>query len=163
MNHKPTAVPSAPPSIGHNGHESPLTHEEWKLWRRFITTHTAIVRRLESELHAQTGLTLSTFEALHELARAPDNELRMAELAEHLSLTRSGVTRLVDRLERQDYVVRRECADDGRGTYARLTANGFEAFLAAADMHLQDVQKLFFDRLDGVEDLLWRLLRQLEP
>jgi len=140
-----------------------LSREERALWRRFVETHAAIVRRLDEDLRAQSGLTLSSFEVLFELARAPGNRLRMAELADRLLFTRSGVTRLVDRLERQGYVERSDCADDGRGIYALLTQEGFDAFEAAAGPHIDGVRRLFFDRLEGWDGVLRRLLHQLAP
>jgi DNA-binding MarR family transcriptional regulator len=140
-----------------------LSREERVLWRRFVETHAAIVRRLDEDLRAQSGLTLSSFEVLFELARSPGNRLRMAELAERLLFTRSGVTRLVDRLERDGLVERNDCADDGRGIYAILTQKGFDTFDAAAGPHIDGVRRLFFDRLDGWDDVLRRLLHQLAP
>jgi DNA-binding MarR family transcriptional regulator len=142
-------------------HTSLLSREERVLWRRFVETHAAIVRRLDEDLRAQSGLTLSSFEVLYELVRAPGNRLRMAELADQLLFTRSGVTRLVDRLERGGFVERNECAHDGRGVYAILTEKGFDTFEAAAAPHIDGVRRLFFDRLDGRDDVLGRLLVRL--
>jgi DNA-binding MarR family transcriptional regulator len=144
-------------------YESVLSREERVLWRRFVSTHAAIVRRLDDDLRAQSGLSLSAFEVLYELTRAPGNRLRMAELAERLLFTRSGVTRLVDRLERAGLVERSGCDQDGRGVYAQLTEKGFETFVAAAGPHIDGVRRLFFDRLDGWDDVLRRLLHQLAP
>jgi DNA-binding MarR family transcriptional regulator len=144
-------------------YESLLSREETVLWRRFVETHAAIVRKLDDDLRAQSGLTLSAFEVLYELVRAPENRRRMAELADRLLFTRSGVTRVVDRLERDGLVERRGCASDGRGIYAILTEQGFETFVAAAGPHIDGVRELFFDRLDGWDDLLRRILHQLTP
>lgn len=144
-------------------HESHLSREERVLWRRFVETHAAIVRKLDDDLRAQSGLTLSAFEVLYELVRAPENRRRMAELADRLLFTRSGVTRVVDRLERDGLVERRGCASDGRGIYAILTEQGFETFVAAAGPHVAGIRELFFDRLDGWDDLLRRILHQLAP
>jgi DNA-binding MarR family transcriptional regulator len=144
-------------------HTSLLSREDRVLWRRFVETHAAIVRRLDDDLRAQSGLTLSSFEVLYELVRSPGNRLRMAELADRLLFTRSGVTRLVDRLERDGLVERNDCAHDGRGVYAILTERGFEMFEAAAAPHVDGVRRLFFDRLDGSDDVLHRLLLQLSP
>ena len=144
-------------------YKSLLSREERVLWRRFVATHAAIVRKLDDDLRAQSGLTLSAFEVLYELIRAPGNRLRMAELADHLLFTRSGVTRVVDRLEREGLVERRECGHDGRGIYAILTEQGADAFVAAAGPHIDGVRRLFFDRLDGWDDLLRRILHQLTP
>jgi DNA-binding MarR family transcriptional regulator len=144
-------------------HTSLLSREERVLWRRFVETHAAIVGRLDEDLRGQSGLTLSSFEVLYELVRAPGNRLRMAELADRLLFTRSGVTRLVDRLEREGYVERNDCAHDGRGVYAILTEKGFDRFEAAAGPHVDGVRRLFFDRLDGWDDVMRRLLHQLAP
>jgi len=144
-------------------HTSLLSREERALWRQFVETHAAIVRRLDDDLRGQSGLTLSSFEVLYELVRAPGNRLRMAELADRLLFTRSGVTRLVDRLERDGFVERNDCAHDGRGVYAILTLKGFETFEAACLPHIDGVRRLFFDRLDGWDDVLGRLLVQLAP
>jgi DNA-binding MarR family transcriptional regulator len=140
-----------------------LSADERELWRRFVETHATIVRRLDEDLRSHSGLTLSSFEVLYELVRAPANQLRMAELADRLLFTRSGVTRLIDRLERQGFVERGECPDDGRGVFAAMTAKGFDAFEAAAAPHVEGIRRLFFDRLDGSDDVLGRLLLQLDP
>lgn len=144
-------------------YESLLSREETVLWRRFVETHAAIVRKLDDDLRAQSGLTLSAFEVLYELVRAPGNRRRMAELADRLLFTRSGVTRVVDRLERDGLVERRGCTSDGRGIYAILTEQGFETFVAAAGPHVAGIRELFFDRLDGWDELLRRILHQLTP
>jgi DNA-binding MarR family transcriptional regulator len=143
-------------------HTSLLSDEERALWRRFVETHVAILRRLDDELHAQNGLTLSSFEVLYELIRAPGNRMRMAELADRLLFTRSGVTRLVNRLEHQGFVERTDCADDGRGVYAIITKQGFETFEAAVVPHIDAVRRLFFERLEGWDDVLRKILVQLE-
>jgi DNA-binding MarR family transcriptional regulator len=144
-------------------HASLLSAEERVLWRRFVETHAAIVRRLDEGLRVQSGLTLSSYEVLFELVRAPGNRLRMAELAERLLFTRSGVTRLVDRLERDGFVERNECPDDGRGVYAILTAKGFDTFEVAAAPHVDGIRRMFFDPLDGDGATLAELLGRLAP
>jgi DNA-binding MarR family transcriptional regulator len=142
-------------------HTSLLSREERLLWRRFVETHAAIVRRLDEDLRSQSGLTLSSYEVMLELVRAPGNRLRMAELAEKLLFTRSGITRLVDRLERDGFVERDECPHDGRGVYATLTEKGFDTFEVAAVPHVDGIRRLFLDRLDGKDDVFGRLLSQL--
>jgi DNA-binding MarR family transcriptional regulator len=87
----------------------------------------------------------------------------MAELAERLLFTRSGVTRLVDRLERDGFVERNECPDDGRGVYAILTAKGFATFEAAAPPFVDGIRNMFFDRLDGKRDTFDEILSGLAP
>jgi DNA-binding MarR family transcriptional regulator len=142
-------------------HTSLLSREERVLWRRFVETHAAIVRRLDEDLRSQSGLTLSSYEVMLELVRAPGNRLRMAELAERLLFTRSGITRLVDRLERDGFVERNECLHDGRGVYAILTEKGFDTFEAAARPHVDSIRRLFFDRLDGSAAMFDELLVRL--
>jgi DNA-binding MarR family transcriptional regulator len=144
-------------------HTSLLLRDERVLWRQFVETHAAIVRRLDDDLRTQSGLTLSSYEVLVELVRTPGNRLRMAELAERLLFTRSGVTRLIDRLERNGFVERNECPDDGRGVYAILTKKGFDAFEAAAVSHVDGLRRLFFDRLNGSSAVLGGILDQLAP
>ena len=144
-------------------HANLLSRQERVLWRRFVETHAAIVRKLDEDLRANSGLTLSSFEVLFELTRAPGNRLRMAELADRLLFTRSGVTRLVDRLEREGLVERTDCDHDGRGVYAILTEKGFQTFETAAGPHIDGIRRLFLDRLDGWDDVLFRLLHQLAP
>ena len=144
-------------------HVNLMSREERTLWRRFVETHAAIARRLDDDLRAQSGLTLSSFEVLYELVRAPGNRLRMAELADRLLFTRSGVTRIIDRLVRDGYVERNDCLHDGRGVYAILTEKGFETFETAAVPHIDGIRRLFIDRLDGWDDVLRRLLDQLAP
>ena len=107
-------------------------------------------------------MTLPEYEVLWELTNAPDNRLRMNELARHLLFTRSGVTRLIDRLEAEGYVERDDCHDDGRGVYAALTEDGFAAFEAAAVEYIDRLRELFFDRLEGNLKELRRLLGRLD-
>jgi DNA-binding MarR family transcriptional regulator len=144
-------------------HTSQLSPEERELWRRFVETHAAIVRRLDENLRTHSGFTLSSFEVLYELVRSPGNRLRMAELADRLLFTRSGVTRVIDRLERDGFVERDECPHDGRGVYAILTEKGFDTFEAAAVPHGEGIRRLFFDRLNGEGDMLGELLLRLAP
>lgn len=143
-------------------HKSLLTDEERGLWRTFVTIHFAINRQLDEELRQKAGLTLPEYEVLWELTNAPDNRLRMNELARHLLFTRSGVTRLIDRLEAAGYVERDDCHDDGRGVFATLTEDGFAAFEAAAVEYIDRLRELFFDRLEGNLKEMRRLLGRLD-
>ncbi len=89
--------------------------------------------------------------------------MRMAELADLLVFTRSGITRLIERLERQGYVERRECSDDARGVNAILTEQGFLVFEQAARTHVARLRELFFGRLEQVSlaelNQLWERLK----
>jgi DNA-binding MarR family transcriptional regulator len=120
-----------------------LTGTELGAWRGLLRVHAALVRELDAELDAAHDLPLSSYDVLIYLQAAPDRRLRMAELADSVLLSRSGVTRLVDRLEREGLIVRDNCASDGRGLYAVLTDEG-EAMLAKArPTHLAGVRERF--------------------
>src|SRR3954471_25032317 len=108
-----------------------LSEAELGAWRGFLRVHSALVKALDTELAAAHKLPLSSYEVLINLEAAPGRRRRMAELADSVLLSRSGMTRLVDRLERDGLLVRDDCADDGRGCYAVLTDGG-EALLARA-------------------------------
>lgn len=143
-------------------HHRLLSDEERGLWRLFCTLNFAINRELDKELRLKSGLTLPEFEVLYELTNAPGNEVRMRELANHLLFTRSGATRLIDRLENAGFVERVYCDQDGRGVYASLTAAGFEAYEAAAVDYIAALRHHFLDRLRGDLRTMRRLLQRLE-
>ena len=128
-----------------------LAAEELAAWRGFLRVHSALVKALDAELLAEHALPLTSYEVLINLQAAPDRRRRMAELAEGVLLSRSGMTRLVDRLERDGLLERDACASDGRGTYAVLTEKG-EAMLAhARRTHLDGVRERFLRHFSGDE------------
>jgi len=120
-------------------------------WRSFLRAHAKVTRCLEAELLAEQRLSLGAYDVLAELAEAPDQCLRMAELAEAVLLSRSGVTRLVDRLERAGLVARERVDGDGRGVVARLTSSGASRLLVASRTHLAGVVRHFVELLDEQE------------
>ena len=91
-----------------------------------LETHSRLVAELDAELERDHGLPLTSYEVLMYLGDADGERLRMGELADRLLLSRSGITRLVDRLERQGLIARERCTDDGRGFFALLTDAGRE-------------------------------------
>ncbi len=93
-------------------------------WLKLIQVVASVEADLSNVLQAQHGLGLSEYRALDVLARSPNSELRMQELASHLLLNQSSVSRLVERLERSGSTVRDLCPDDKRGVYTVLTAKG---------------------------------------
>ena len=128
-----------------------LTGTELGAWRGLLRVHAALVRELDAELDAAHDLPLSSYDVLIYLQAAPGKRLRMAELADSVLLSRSGVTRLVDRLEREGLIVRDTCSSDGRGLYAVLTDEG-EAMLARArPTHLAGVRERFLERFSEEE------------
>jgi DNA-binding MarR family transcriptional regulator len=142
--------------------EGNCTEHEVRTWVRFLATHSALTRELEAQLMGAHGLTLSDYDVLVQLARAPDHKMRNIELAKAVVLTRSGVTRLVDGLERDGLVARASCPDDKRGTLIKLTDEGMRRLGDAAETHLQGVRELFLEKIgaDGrasMDDLLGKL------
>src|SRR4051794_20176668 len=135
---------------------------EVRTWIRFLATHSAITRELEARLMGAHGLTLSDYDVLVQLARAPDHKLRNIELAKAVVLTRSGVTRLVDGLERDGLVCRASCPSDKRGTLVQLTDKGMSRLQEAAGTHVNGVRELFLEKIgeDGRKQLD-NLLREL--
>jgi DNA-binding MarR family transcriptional regulator len=124
------------------------TTDELATWRWFLRALATFTRALENELEAEEKLSLASYDVLVQLAEAPDRRLRMTELADAVLLSRSGVTRLVDRLERTGLVSRCPVESDGRGVAARLTDAGLARLRRASRSHLTGVQRHFVARLD---------------
>src|SRR5581483_6651578 len=135
--------------VQHPGTTRRLSRTELDVWRSFLRAHARIIRALESELLADQQLSLASYDVLVQLAEAPERRLRMTELADAVLLSRSGVTRLVDRLEREGLVVRAPVAEDGRGVAATLTESGLERLRGASRVHLDGVARYFAARLDA--------------
>src|SRR5947208_16147795 len=114
-----------------------------RTWIRFLATHSAITRELEARLMGAHGLTLSDYDVLVQLARSSEHKLRNIELAKAVVLTRSGVTRLVDGLEKDGLVRRASCPEDKRGTLVALTDEGMRRLAEATETHLEGVRPLF--------------------
>jgi DNA-binding MarR family transcriptional regulator len=120
-------------------------------WRTFLTAHATVIRRLEAELEEQESLALSDFDVLVQLHFA-GGTLRMRDLAESVLLSRSGMTRRVDRLEAEGFVSRVACETDRRGSFAHLTDAGRERLLRALPVHLQGITDHFLTPL-GADEL----------
>jgi len=132
-------------------------------WVGYLRGHAALTRELNAQLVAEHGLTLNDYEVLLHLSRAPERALRRVDLAERVLLTPSGITRLLDGLERTGCVKKRSCETDARVTYAVLTDAGLEKLRAAADMHLDGVRRLFAERFNDEElETLATLLGRLD-
>ena len=102
--------------------------------------HKALTRELSARLLADHGLTLNDFDVLAQLSRAPEGRLRRVDLVDRLLLTPSGITRLLDGLERAGYVEKATCDTDARVTYAVLTDLGYETLREATRTHVADVE-----------------------
>ena len=131
--------------------DSPLTERELAAWRGMLRVHRDVVARLDAELERDQGLPLTSYEVLISLADAPDGRLRMGDLAGALLLSRSGLTRLVDRLERQGLVDRERCEDDARGYFAVITHEGRRKLASARPTHWAGVRDHFLQHLSAAD------------
>lgn len=129
----------------------PLTSEEMRAWRAFVGAQSRLGRVLDLELQATHGTALGDHEALNVLSEQPDGIMRMADLAEALGLTRSGLTRRIDRMVADGRIARERCASDGRGVWARITQQGWRSLEAATPVHVAGVHRHFVDALDPGE------------
>jgi len=128
-----------------------------------VRAHAAATRRLSAQLSADHGLTLSDYEVLLRLARAPDRQMRRVDIATEVLLSASGITRLLDGLEQSGLVERAACASDRRVVYAVLTEDGLGKLREASGSHLAQIDELFRTRLDDDELAgLTRLLLRLD-
>lgn len=123
-------------------------------------SHSMVTRRLDDELRAEQGISLAEYDALLQLAGAPGHRLRMNQLAERVLLSRSGVTRLVDRLVADGLVMRASCPSDARGAMAVLSERGRSTLRAASRTHLRGVDRYFLSVL--TDDELHGLRRALD-
>jgi len=112
-------------------------------WQDFLRAHKVVVGALEREMLEEGGLPLAWYDVLLNLDAAPQGRLRLQTLAEAVMLSRSGLTRLVDRLTQAGHVERVPCVEDKRGVYAALTRAGKEALRKAAPGHLRGIREHF--------------------
>ena len=141
---------------------SPTTLEDERLTLigLFFEAHHGLEREIGRRLTEETGLSSQWFEVLIRLGRSPDQRLRMSDLATQVTLTASGLTRVVDRLEASGYVRRESCPTDRRGSFAVLTAEGMATVQAAIPNHVEQIDAIFGSVLSPAERTeLERLLR----
>ena len=130
---------------------SRLDARELRAWRGLLRVHGQISKAIDSQLEAKHGLPLTSYEVLLFLNDSDDGRMRMSELADSVLLSRSGLTRLVDRLERDGYLERCSCPHDARGAFAVLTPAGHEKLDAARETHLAAIRALFLDKFSPDE------------
>ena len=145
--------------------EIDLSRPGIRAWRTFLGAHAAVMRRLEAELEAEGLISLADYDVLVNLASAPGGKLRMSELADHVLLSRSGMTRRIDRLEAAGFVRRDECAADRRGSYAAITADGLERVHSAGPTHLRGIEEHFLAKLtaDDLDAICAALAKVIPP
>ena len=124
-----------------------LDELEMQAWRSLLSAHSRLMSRLDAELQASQGLSVSDYGVLVQLSEAEGGRMRMSELAERLLLSPSGLTRRLDGLVRAGFVTRARCPTDRRGAFAVLTDSGRTRLEKAAPDHVDQVRRHFIDRL----------------
>lgn len=118
-------------------------------WRGMINIQSRVLAQIERDLAEAACIPLAWYDVLLPLSRAKDQQLRLHELADHAVLSRSGLTRLVDRLESEGLLRRESCPDDRRGYHAVLTATGEEALRRAWPVYKAGIEKYFARHLSS--------------
>ncbi len=135
-----------------------------RAWVALLHAHTALTRSFNADLQATHGLTVTDFEVLRHLDGEDEGRMRRVDLAQRVGLTPSGITRLLDGLEKAGLVAKASCPSDARVTYAQITAAGRETLRCSAATHLAAIDALFAERFTDDEavqlaELLERLPR----
>jgi DNA-binding MarR family transcriptional regulator len=140
-----------------------LSPQQLATWRTFLRVHAQLVRRLEADLVEHHDLPLAWYDVLVQLAEAPSRRLRMTELADAVLISRSGLTRLVDRMVAARYIRREPAPDDARGAFAVLTEEGYDKLKQASRTHLRGVREYAMGSFDPEELMtLAAMLRRME-
>ena len=124
-----------------------LSADEQTTWRAFVSACHAFFASIDAQLQRDTGIPLAYYEILVRLSEAPDHTLRMTQLAEAASASKSRVSHAVARLEERGWIRRRDCPTDRRGQLAELTDEGYAALVAAAPGHVEHVRRMLLDPL----------------
>lgn len=135
-----------------------------RAWRGLLRAHACLAKRLDAALDQAHGLPLTSYEVLDRLEDSSGGRMRMCDLAEQAQISRSGLTRLVDRLERENLLERCSCDHDARGSFACLTDVGRERVGEARVTHLAVVREQFFSRFSDAElSLLADMCQRVAP
>ena len=126
-----------------------LSADEQQAWRAFLTACQSLFGAVDGQLQRDAGFPHGYYEILVRLSEAPDRALRMSQLAEASTSSKSRLSHAVARLEERGWVERLSCPTDGRGQIARLTDQGFAALEAAAPAHVEQVRRALFDHLSA--------------
>lgn len=145
-----------------------LDATELGAWQGLLRVHASLLKELDAELEASHRLPLSSYEVLIRLADAPDRRMRMCDLADSVLLSRSGMSRLVDRLEREGLLERAACANDARGSFAVITEAGLELLATARPTHHEGIRRRFLahfseQELEQIAGFWSRVLDAAQP
>src|SRR5258705_761184 len=130
------------------------TEGKLRAWRGLLRAYGCLAKRLDAELEQAHKLPMTSYEVLHHLQEASGGRMRMCDLADHAQLSRSGLTRMVDRLERDGLIERCSCEQDARGSFACLTDPGRERLEEARVTHLALVREHFLSHFSEAELVL---------
>jgi DNA-binding MarR family transcriptional regulator len=158
VNDRPCIIALMPPTA--EARHLVASDPRLEVWRTFLQAHARVFRRLDEDLRQEHGLSLPEYEALMHIGRAPGRRIRMSQLAQQVLLSKSGVTRLINRLVSDGFVERSACSHDARGAEAVLTPAGLDRLRAAAGTHLRGIDRYFVSALSTVE--LETLARTME-
>jgi DNA-binding MarR family transcriptional regulator len=151
-------------ATAHSTSSQQLDERELRAWRGMLRAHAALTKALDADLETEHGLPLSSYEVLLYLHDADGGRMRMRDLATSVILSRSGLTRLVDRLERDGLIRRESCPSDARGSFAVLTSAGARKLAAARETHLAGVRSRFLAHFSAEEmDALGEVWERVVP
>jgi len=131
-----------------------LTDQQIAVWSLFITVHSRLIAKFETHLAQAEQIPLHWYDVLIELYEAPMHRLRMRDLAHNVVLSRSGLTRLVDNLEKEGLLQRQDDPDDRRGSYAVITDKGIVAMRAAWPIYAKLINDYFIQQLSEADAVL---------
>ena len=144
-----------------------LCPAELNAWRGLLRVHASVLKALDAEMEAAHGLPLTSYEVLIQLAESPERRMRMCDLADCVLLSRSGMSRLVDRLERDGLLMRCACTHDARGAFACITEAGIELLEQARPTHVAGIRRRFLTQFSEDElrllGLFWDRLVPQQP
>ena len=134
-----------------HGMSNEISKDPMAAWETLLRTVSALLRTFEQELQESEGLPLTWYDVLIQLTEPPDGRLRMQALADRVVLSRSGLTRLIDRMEKAGLVRREPSQEDRRGYYALLTEDGREVLRRARPVHHRGIYEHFTRHLDETD------------
>lgn len=154
-------IASATPDVAAAAELAPF---ELDAWRGLLRANAGVLKALDAELEAAHGLQVTSYEVLAQLAAAPQRRMRMCDLADSVLLSRSGMSRLVDRLVREGLIERCACSHDGRGAFACVTAAGLKLLEQARADHVAGIRGRFLGHFTEAELVqLAGFLQRLQP
>ncbi len=138
-----------------------IPQADLETWRAFLGAHARVIQRIEAALKEEGLPPLGWYDVLWPLFQAPDRRLRMKELAEEVVLSRTGLVRLVDRIEKAGLLRREAVPGDGRGAYAVLTKRGEDTLRKMWPTYARCIRKWFVTPLGDDRDAVGRALRRV--